>query len=144
MKFTDTGLALLKEFEGCKLKAYEDIRGILTIGYGCTGVGIYPGLVISQARADEMLLERLEDEFIPGVKNIVKVSLNDNQFSALVVLAYNIGLTNLRGSTLIKRLNAKDFAGAAEQFLRWNKAAGNVVSGLTRRREAERALFLTA
>ncbi|WP_312069487.1 lysozyme, partial [Acinetobacter sp.] len=77
-----------------------------------------------------------------SVNNLVKVPLSQNQFDALVSLTYNIGSTAFKNSTLLKKLNAKDYAGAADQFLRWNKGGGKVLKGLVRRREAERALFL--
>ena len=144
MKFNDAGLQIIKTFEGCRLQAYQDIRGIWTIGFGCVDPSIYPGLVISQAQADEMLMERLEDEFIPGVTGLVKVSLNDNQFSALVSLAYNIGLANLKSSGLLKLVNLGDFKDAADRFLSWDKAGGQQIDGLLRRREAERTLFLSS
>ncbi len=78
------------------------------------------------------------------VKKLVKVQLNDNQFGALVSFAFNVGAAGLAGSTLLRRLNAGDPAGAAAEFGRWNHAAGRVLPGLTARRAAERALFLKA
>lgn len=83
-------------------------------------------------------------KFEAGVEDLVKVAVSVNQFSALVSFAYNIGLNALSGSTLLKKLNAGDIIGAADQFLRWNKAGGKELKGLTDRRHAERDLFLTA
>lgn len=142
MQINDLGLKLIKDFEGFKPKAYKDLVGKWTIGYGFVK-GVKPGDIITKEEADEELLDTLK-LFEIGVETFVDVPLTGNQFSALVCLAYNVGLGNLKGSTLLKKLNSKDYAGAAEQFQRWNRAGGEVVSGLTRRRNAERLLFLTA
>lgn len=135
------GLPLLKQFEGCKLTAYQDIVGVWTIGYGETK-GVKPGMTISQAQADAMVQERY-DEFEAGVKKLLKVPVTANELGALTCFAYNVGLFNLQTSTLLKMLNsgspAKD---VAAQFARWNKAGGKPVDGLTRRRAAEAQLFL--
>ena len=141
MKINDDGFNLIKSFEGCKLKAYQDIVGVWTIGYGHTGSVAGSGVEIDQATADALLcddLARIEQ----GVEKRLKVKVNENQFSSLVCLAFNIGLGNFGSSTLLKLLNTGDFKGAADQFLRWNKAKGIVISGLTRRRKAEQSLFL--
>lgn len=135
------GIQLLKNFEGCELKAYKDIVGVWTIGYGHTATA-KPGMVISQAEAERLLKIDLAD-FEQNVTNLVKVPLNQNQFDALVVFSYNVGKAALKTSTLLKKLNAGDYLGAADQFLVWNKAGGKVVSGLVRRRDAERTLFLS-
>lgn len=142
MQINDAGLALLKEFEGCKLKAYKDSVGVWTIGYGHTGDEVCDGMEIDQDAADELLRQDLEDKE-DGVERLVKVEVSDNQFSALVCFAYNVGLGNLRSSLLLRCLNMHNPKDAGEQFLRWNKAGGRVLDGLTRRREAERALFLS-
>jgi len=142
MRINEKGLKLLKQFEGCKLKTYKCVAGILTIGYGHTGKDVREGQTITQEEADKLLegdLKRFEE----GVADLVKVPVNSNQFSALVVFAYNIGLNALSGSTLLKRLNAGDIRGASEQFIRWNRAGGKEVQGLTNRRLAEKDLFLT-
>jgi lysozyme len=137
-----SGKDLIKEFEGLRLKAYKDIVGVLTIGYGHTGKDVTEGLEIDLKRANDLLDKDLE-KFCKGVEDLVKVSITDNQFAALVCFAYNIGLNALSGSTLLRKLNEGDTKAAAEQFLRWNRAGGKEVSGLTRRRQAERKLFLT-
>ena len=141
MQTNQAGLDLIKSFEGCKLQAYRDVVGVLTIGYGHTGSGVQDGLSWTQQQADAALASDLH-KFEVGVSNLAKVELTSNQFSALVCFAYNCGLGNLGSSTLLKCVNASDTQGAAAQFMRWNKAGGNVVSGLTRRRQAESTLFL--
>lgn len=141
-KINEAGLDLIKEFEGCKLNAYNDIVGVLTIGYGHTGSDVCDDLEITQADAEELLKHDLE-RFEEGVEKLCKtVTLSDNQFAALVCFSFNLGLGNLKGSTLYKMILAKDYRNAAEQFKRWNKADGKEVPGLTRRREAEKQLFL--
>ena len=142
MKLNEAGLALLKEFEGCKLKAYRDIVGILTIGYGHTGKDVNDGQVLTQEEADALLVKDLE-KLQNNIRPHIKVLLTDNQFSALVVFSYNVGYIAFSGSTLLSKLNNNDFNGAAEQFVRWNRAGGKAVPGLTRRREAEKNLFLS-
>lgn len=133
------GIALIKEFEGLELKAYRDSVGVLTIGYGTTN-GVFEGQVIDQSKAEKFLAEDLY-RFETCVSKLVKVAIAQNQFDALVCFAYNVGCSNLASSTLLKKLNTGDYVGAAEQFPRWNKAGGKVLNGLTRRREAEKALF---
>lgn len=145
MKINPRGLSLLKSFEGCKLKAYPDPAtgsDPWTIGYGSTGPDVEEGILWTQEQADRRLRQDLM-VFERHVETYVKVPLNDNQFSALVCFSYNVGLGNLKKSTLIKKLNANDYHGAADQFLVWNKAAGKEMAGLTRRRKAERELFLS-
>ena len=135
------GLDLIKSFEGLRLSAYRDPVGIWTIGYGTTR-GVREGMQITERMADELLLGDVA-YFENVVRSLVKVSLTDNEFSALVSFVYNLGEGNLSRSTLLKKLNAGDKAGAADEFLRWNRAGGKALRGLTRRREAERALFLS-
>lgn len=132
---------LIKSFEGLELEAYLCPANVWTIGYGHTG-NVHEGQTITKQEADELLDQDLE-VFRRGVRKAVTVDLNENQFGALVSFAYNVGIGSLQSSTLLKLLNAGDYAGAADQFLRWNKASGKVLTGLTRRREAERAVFLT-
>lgn len=132
---------LIKSFEGLELEAYLCPADIWTIGYGHTG-NVKEGDRITKAEA-EALLDKDLRTFRNGVKRLVKVTLNENQFGALVSFAYNLGLGSLQNSTLLKMLNAGDYTGAADQFLRWNKSGGKVLTGLVRRREAERAVFLT-
>jgi lysozyme len=141
MNFTDSGLKLIKEFEGCAFHAYQDKAGVWTIGYGSTR-GVCPGMTIDQAQADQRLLEDLH-EAMTRVKEQIKVSLNDNQFSALVSFTFNEGAGHLQESLLEKLLNQGNFQGAADQFPRWDRVRGQEVAGLLRRRMAERTLFLT-
>ena len=140
-----TGVDLISSFEGIRLNAYDDGVGVWTIGIGTI---IYPNGV-KVKKGDKCTLEQAHEylahdmiEFEKTVNDSVKVSLSQNQFDALVSLAYNIGSTAFKNSTLLKKLNAKDYQGAADQFLCWNKGGGKVLKGLVRRREAERALFL--
>lgn len=142
MQTNEAGINLIKSFEGCRLTAYQDIVGIWTIGYGDTE-NVHPGMVITQTEADNRLAKRLTP-FETGVAACAKVPLTDNQFAALVAFAYNLGLHSLERSSLLAKLNDGDAAGAADEFLKWNRAGGKVVAGLTRRRTAERALFLQA
>ena len=142
MEINQAGLDLIKSFEGCKLNAYKDVIGVVTIGYGHTNPGVLQmGTTWTQDQADAQLKQDLA-KFENGVSSYVTVPLTDNQFAALVCFAYNCGLGNLQSSTLLKCVNANDMTGASAQFDRWNKAGGNVVPGLTRRRQAESDLFL--
>ncbi|OQS41126.1 lysozyme [Chromobacterium haemolyticum] len=143
MKASNGGIKLIQGFEGLRLKAYQDSVGVWTIGYGHTGPDVTPGQVITQAQADALLARDLE-RFEAGVARLVKVPLNQNQFDALVCFSFNLGLGALQGSTLLRLLNAGDYAGAAVQFPRWNKAGGKELPGLTRRRAAEQSLFQAA
>ena len=138
----EAGVRLVQEFEGCRLDAYRCPAGIPTIGYGATGPDIRMGMVWTQEQADERLAEDLA-RFAAGVERLVQVDLTDNQFAALVSFAYNVGLGALRDSTLLRKLNAGDYLGAADQLPRWARAGGRIMPGLTRRRAAERDLFLS-
>ena len=140
MKTGKKGLELIKHFEGCELKAYLCPAGVWTIGYGHTK-GVKEGDVITAEEANEMLLAEL-DEYEGYVNNLVEVELNQNQFDAMVSWVYNLGGGNLKASTLLKVLNAGDYDGVPAQMLRWNKAGGKVLEGLTRRRQAEADLFV--
>ncbi|MEG6302753.1 lysozyme [Enterobacter hormaechei] len=146
MQTSEKGIALIKEFEGCKLTAYQDSVGVWTIGYGWTqpvdGKPIRAGMTIKQETAERLLKTGLVS-YESDVSRLVKVVLTQGQFDALVSFTYNLGAQSLSTSTLLRKLNAGDYAGAADELLRWNKAGGKVLNGLTRRREAERALFLS-
>lgn len=146
MQTSEKGIALIKQFEGCKLTAYQDSVGVWTIGYGWTqpvdGKPIRAGMTIKQEAAERLLKTGLVS-YESDVSRLVKVGLTQGQFDALVSFTYNLGARSLSTSTLLRKLNAGDYAGAADEFLRWNKAGGKVLNGLTRRREAERALFLS-
>jgi GH24 family phage-related lysozyme (muramidase) len=139
-KTSSEGVDLIKSFEGLRTTAYRDPVGVLTIGYGTT-TGVYEGQRISEAQAEAFLKKDLE-RFEQAVKSSVKVSLNSDQFSALVSFTYNVGEGAMAGSTLVRYLNQGDYQGAADEFLRWNKGGGVELAGLTRRRNAERAMFL--
>ncbi|EGQ5285089.1 lysozyme [Enterobacter hormaechei] len=145
MQTSEKGIALIKQFEGCKLTAYLDSVGVWTIGYGWTqpvdGKPIRAGMTIKQETAERLLKTGLVS-YESDVSRLVKVGLTQGQFDALVSFTYNLGARSLSTSTLLRKLNAGDYAGAADEFLRWNKAGGKVLNGLTRRREAERDLFL--
>lgn len=144
MQISQNGLAVLKHFEGCELKAYPDPAtggAPWTIGYGHTGPEVKRGLVWTQEQADKALVADLH-KFETAVSAIVRVPLTQGQFDALVCFTYNLGIGNLQKSTLLAMVNARNYDGAAEQFKRWNKANGKPMRGLTRRRAAEQCLFL--
>ena len=135
---------LIKEFEGCKLEAYPDPgtgAEPITIGVGHTG-GVKLGDVITQEQADEYLVNDVAHA-ANAVNQMVAVSITQGEFDALCSFAFNLGVGNLRSSTLLRKLNSGDKNSAANQFLVWNMANGRVMAGLTHRREAERTLFLT-
>jgi lysozyme len=140
MNISQTGIKLIQSFEGCLLVGYKDAVGVPTIGWGHTG-GVVVGQRISQAKADELLKQDLK-KFENGVREAVRVPLNQNQFDALVSFAYNCGIGALKTSTLCSKLNQKDYKGAAAEFDKWCKAGGQTLNGLVRRRNAEQALFL--
>jgi len=138
----EPGLALLKSFEQCRLSAYRDSAGIPTIGWGHTGPEVTMALTCSQDQADRWLVLDVQHSVDTCDANAPK-NLTQNQFDALVVFTFNVGVGAEAHSTLLAKLKAGDMAGAADEFLKWDHAGGVVVPGLTRRRQAERALFLT-
>lgn len=140
MRISETGLDLIKHFEGLRLKAYKCPAGVWTIGYGSTGPHVEEGTTITEGWADALLRKDVE-RFEKGVEELVKVDLAQDEFDSLVAFSYNVGLGNLKNSTLLRKLNQGDYASAALEFAKWNKAAGKVLTGLTRRREAESRLF---
>lgn len=141
MKISERGFELIKQFEGLRLQAYPCSAGVWTIGYGHTA-GVQSGDVITAPQADAFLRDDVTlSERI--VNKYVSVSLTQYQFDALVSFTFNLGSGDLRASTLLKKLNAGDTAGAAGEFLRWVNAGGKKRPGLIRRREAEKALFET-
>jgi len=137
----DAGVDLVKDFEGFRERAYLDMVGVPTIGYGFTK-GVKLGDTITQAEARERLKAELED-FEGGVLGACTLEPSPNQLAAMVCLAYNIGIQAFRKSTVLRKHNEGDFGGAADAFRMWCKAGGKVVTGLINRREAERALYLT-
>lgn len=149
MKLSPKGAALVKAFESCKepvpggFQAYLDPVKVLTIGWGHTnhhGRQFDANAVWTQAECDAEFLTDMA-HFESVVHKLVKVQLNQDQFDALVSFAYNLGEGNLGQSTLLKKLNAGDFAGAAQEFPRWNKGDGKVLPGLVRRRASESLMF---
>ena len=139
MKISQEGIALIKKFEGCELEAYKCAAGVLKIGYGHTK-GVTEGMQITKAQADEMLVEELAT-YESYVSDAVENQLDQCMFDALVSWTYNLGPTNLLSSTMLKVLNAGEYEEVPAQIKRWNKAGGNVLEGLVRRREAEALLF---
>lgn len=147
MVTSPAGRAAITQREGNVLTAYRDSVGILTIGVGHTTAAgaptVAPGMRITPAESD-LILSRDLAKFETAVLAAVKVPISQNEFDALVSLAFNIGGGAFAKSTLVRKLNEGDKAGAAEQFLVWNKAGGKVLKGLTKRRESERLQFLGA
>jgi lysozyme len=142
-KINQEGLNMVMSFEGLRLTAYQDSVGVWTIGWGHTGPDVKPGLTITRDKAESLLRQDLS-RFEAGVSRLVKAPISSNQFSALVSFSYNVGLGALGSSTLLRLLNQGNYQGAADQFPVWDKAGGQVLAGLAKRRAAERALFLKA
>lgn len=140
---SDKGYNLIKEFESLELTAYPDPgtgAEPWTIGYGHTK-GVNKGDTCTVEQANAWLVEDAEEAWL-GVLEIVKIPITINQLDALTSFVFNLGIGKLKSSTLLKKLNAGQIEEAADEFLRWNMAAGKVLNGLTRRRQAERKLFL--
>jgi lysozyme len=146
MKVVNDAIILMHKYEGLRLDAYLCPAKVPTIGYGNTfyedGSKVKIGDKITKARANELFNNILENKFATPVRGLIKSKVTNNQFSALVSFAYNVGVANLQRSTLLKMVNVnpKDPAIRA-QFMRWNKASGKELLGLTRRREAEANLY---
>lgn len=138
--YSKNGLELTKGFEACRLTAYRDIRGVWTIGYGHTGPDVHPGMTITQAKADALLVRDVQS-IVDAVNRLVTAEINQAEFDALVDFAFNVGIGALTSSTLLRDLNDGDFAGAADRFDEWDHARGKVVAGLLRRRQAEMVMF---
>ena len=144
MKLSQRGIDLIKQFEGYSSKAYPDPAtggAPWTIGYGTTR-GVKPGMVITAEQAEKMLRDDVE-KFESGVSSLITSPTTQGQFDAMVSLAYNIGLGNFGKSTLLKKHNARCYTCAADQFRVWNRANGKVMNGLTKRRAAERQVFMS-
>jgi len=146
MRTNERGIALIKNFEKCSLKAYLPTpKDRWTIGWGCTfidGKPVKQGMTITAEKAEALFkheIETLEEKIDP----LIKVPLTSNAFSAIIALSYNIGIGRFSKSTLLKKLNQSLLTEAADEFLKWNKQAGKVLNGLIRRRKQERELFLT-
>ena len=142
MKISTKGLDLIKSFEGLRLDSYRCSANVATVGYGHTGPDVRIPMTITPGEA-ERLLQKDIARFETGVTAMVSgVPTSENEFSAMVSLAFNIGLGAFATSTLLKRHKAGNKIGAANAFLMWNRAGKRVLPGLIRRREAERALYL--
>lgn len=144
MKLSQRGKDFIKSFEGLELRVYPDPAtggAPYTAGYGHTGSDVKPGMKVTQAMADAWFDKDVQ-KFESGVSALLTAPTTQPQFDAMVSLAYNIGLGNFKSSTLLKKHNAKCYQCAAGQFPAWNRAAGKVMNGLTRRRNAERALYM--
>ena len=142
MQYSDRGIAKTKEFEGLRLLAYQDVGGVWTIGYGHTGKTVVRGLTITHDEAEKLLRMDL-GWAVDCVNKNVSVVINQNQFDAMVDFCYNVGCGAYRSSTLLRKLNAGDVDGAADEFLRWKFVKGIETPGLLRRRMADRELFLS-
>ncbi len=141
MKTSENGRDLIKSYEKLRLTAYMPTpKDRPTIGWGHTK-GVKLGDKITREQAEQFFSEDLS-RFEECINQAVTVALNENQFDALAAFVFNVGPTAFVTSTMLKKLNEKDYVGAAGQFKRWNKQAGEVVAGLTRRREEERQLFV--
>ena len=139
MKCSQEGLELIKKFEGCKLKSYKCPAGVWTIGYGHTE-DIKEGDIVSPEEANKLLRADVF-KFEEYVDDNVMVELTQNQFDALVAWTFNLGVGNLRNSTMLKKLNNADYTSVPFEMKRWNKAGGKTLDGLVRRRQAESLLF---
>jgi len=137
-----TGIELIKSFEGFRARAYRDSAGIWTLGWGFTR-GVRPGDTITRAQADQRLLAELASYEVFVYAATTGVPTTQPQFDALVSLAYNIGIAGLQRSTALRRHRQGQHDAAARAFALWNQAGGRVLPGLTRRRAAEAALYLT-
>lgn len=146
MHVSPSGVDLICNFEGLRLKAYDDGVGVWTIGFGTTkypnGIRVKKGDTCTLDQAKAYMQNDLKS-FEQTVNNTVTVQLNQNQFDALVSLAYNIGTNAFSKSTLVKKLNANDIRGAADQFDVWVNAGGKRMQGLVNRRAREKALFIS-
>lgn len=140
-EISENGIKLIKNFEGCRLEAYKCPAGVWTIGYGHTGAEVHAGLKITQEQANKYLKNDLLIH-CNNVSRLVKKPLTQNQFDALVSFEYNVGYGNFASSTMLKLLNQGKYSEAALQFGRWVYANKKVLSGLVKRRQAEKDLFL--
>ena len=139
MNISNEGISLIKKFEGCELEAYLCPAGVWTIGYGHTK-DVKEGDKINKEEADYLLQEEMI-EYESYINDFVEVPLNQNQFDALCSWVYNLGPTNLKNSTMLRVLNEEKYADVPQEIKRWNKAGGEVLDGLIKRREAEAKMF---
>lgn len=143
MQVTQACIDMIKGCEGLRLKAYPDPASggaPWTIGFGSTGPDVKPGVVWTEEQCEARLAQDLNHTAVV-ITPMINVALSDNEFSALVSFAYNLGAGSLHGSTLLKLVNAGDMEDAAGEFGKWNHAGGKVMDGLTKRRAAEAAMF---
>lgn len=131
---------LITQFEGCKLNSYQDQGGIWTIGYGNTR-NVGPKMFCTLEEAHEWLDDDIR-EHAEQIDKVITVTVSQNQFDALVSFVFNVGFGNFFKSSLLQKLNEKNYLGAADEFLRWDKIHGIEIQGLLNRRKAERELFL--
>ena len=141
MQISKDGLNLIKEFEGCRLDAYQDSGGVWSIGFGHTH-GVCDGMSISQQQADDFLAADLR-AYEGYVEQYITAPISQHQFDALVSFTYNLGPGTLYHSDVLHHFNEADYSAAANARLAYDHADGQVIPGLLRRRKAERALFLT-
>lgn len=139
MRYSKQGIDLTKQFESCRLTAYQDSRSVWTIGWGHTS-GVEEGATCSQEQADQWLLDDVADAE-NAVNRLVKIGLTQEEFDSLVDFTFNVGVGAFHHSTLLAKLNDNDVQGSIDEFDKWDMAGGKVVAGLLRRRNAERALF---
>lgn len=142
MQISEQGLAFIRQFEKFEPKAYPDPGtggSPWTIGYGHTR-GVRPGMTCTPEEAEQWLLEDTGDA-VRAIQDYVRVPLTQGQFDALVSFVFNVGVNHFNTSTLLRKINAGDMEGAANEFIRWNRAGGHEMAGLTRRREGEAAIF---
>lgn len=140
MKTSPAGIRAIKEFEGSRLEAYQDVVGVWSIGYGFT-TGVQPGDTMTQAECDERLKNELR-QYEQAVWDATGGDVTQSEFDALVSFAWNVGIAGMKKSSVIKAHNRGDKAAAARAFGLWNKAGGEIVNGLVRRRAAEAVMYL--
>jgi lysozyme len=148
MRDLKKAIDIIKKWEGFRGQAYKDPVGIWTIGYGTirysNGVAVKQGDTVSEENASIYLTKHVEEKILGQLDSCLQVEVNDNQYCALVSFAYNLGIGALQKSTLLKKLNAKDYFGAANEFDKWVYAGGQKLKGLVNRRAEEKALFKLA
>jgi GH24 family phage-related lysozyme (muramidase) len=145
MTIGQAGIDMIKRWEGFHAQAYLDPIGIPTIGFGTIRVNGRPvkmGMTCTMQQAEMWLMEEVNVSIVPHLHRLLKVPVNQKIFDSLCSFIYNLGIGNFSKSTMLRMLNAGDYRGAADQFPRWNRAGGKVWNGLTKRRMAERELFL--
>lgn len=144
MKVSDAGVNLIAQFEGFRSKRYADVVGVLTIGYGETRSDIVAKGTITEHDARNLLRQRVDKDFGPSVDRALTRDPTQNQFDAMVSLAYNIGQGGFAGSTVVREFNRGNVRKAGQAFMMWVKAGGSTIEGLVRRRRAEVDVFFTA